>query len=87
MLHSSLSVSRLRRASGALVTAVSVSALLALLATAGCASPRRPLVTVGASYSIMRDPTALEALAAESGPVFDTASGQVAGVVGRDDTR
>ncbi len=58
-----------------------------LLAMSGCASARRPPVTVGASYSIMRDPAALEAMASESGPVFDTASGQVAGVVGRDDVR
>lgn len=57
------------------------------LATAGCASPRRPLATIGASYSIMRDPVALEAMASESGPVLDAASGRFAGVSGRDDAR
>lgn len=47
----------------------------------GCAKARRPLVTVAATYSIMQDSPALEAVARESTPVGDTASSQVAGVV------
>ncbi len=71
--------------SGFLQSGARFGLLLALvgcgLVLPGCSQPRRPLVTVTATYSIMRDPVALEAVARESAPVADTASGRVAGVV------